>query len=45
MEAQTKIKTSSYKKSLVLSKIRQAWGTDPLHSIDVYGGSDQNLDI
>ena len=29
MEAQTKIKTSSYKKSLVLSKIRQAWCTAP----------------
>ena len=45
MEAQTKIKKSSYKKSPFLSKIRQAWCTAPIHSIDVDGGSDQIQDI
>ena len=45
MEAQTKIKTFSYKKSPVLSKIRQAWCTASIHSIGVDGVSDQNLDI
>ena len=43
MEAQTKIQTSSCKKSPVLSKIRQAWCTASIHSIDVDGGSDQKL--
>ena len=42
MEAQTKIKTSSYKKSLVLQRLDKHGVLLPIHSIDVDGGSDQN---